>query len=34
MDDCDLTSNGYSAWKCECYLRFLERGIEDEFEDK
>lgn len=29
----DLTSKGYSNWKRDCYIQFLERGIEDEFEN-
>jgi hypothetical protein len=32
MPEMDLSSDGYSSWKCECYLVFLENGIEDEFE--
>jgi hypothetical protein len=28
----DLTSNGYTAWKCACYIETLENGDVDEFE--
>jgi hypothetical protein len=28
----DLSSDGYSKWKCECYMIFLENGEKDEFE--